>query len=129
LRVALQTVAGERCAAQQRAYTAAELTNRERLGDVVVRAQFEAENLVELLAAGGQHDDRHVAAGAEAAADLEPVDLRQHQVEHNEVDLPVAKELEGLLAVARLHDSEAVAFERIRQQLLDGILVVDEENR
>src|SRR5262249_13392224 len=129
LPVALKAIAGERRAAQQRADTAPELTNREGLGDVVVRAQLEAENLVELFTASGQHDDRHVAAGAEAAADLETVDLRQHQVEHDKVDLLVAEERERLFAVARLHDSEPVALERVGEELLDGILVVDEENR
>jgi hypothetical protein len=35
---------------------------------------------------------------------------------------------ERLLAVARRDDAEAVAFERIRQELLDRVLVVDEQD-
>src|SRR5580700_7971759 len=36
-----------------------QLTNRKRLGDVVVRTQFESDHLVYFLSAGSQHDDRN----------------------------------------------------------------------
>ena len=74
-------------AAQQRPHAAAELADRERLRDVVVRAELEPEHLVELVVAGGQHDDRHRALRAQALADLEAVEPRQHDVEHDEVDV------------------------------------------
>src|SRR6478752_3879818 len=60
-------------AAEQGPHARAELPDRERLGDVVVGAELEADDLVELVVAGGQHDDRHRAPGAELLADLEPV--------------------------------------------------------
>ena len=69
------------------------------------------------------------ALGAQALADLEPVELRQHQVEDDEVDVLLGEPRERLLAVARVHDPEAVALERVREELLDGVLVVDEEDR
>ena len=65
---------------------------------------------------------------AQPAAHLEPVELRQHEVEDDEVDPLVPKRCEGLLAVPRLHDPEALALERVREQLLHRILVVDEED-
>ena len=65
---------------------------------------------------------------AEALADLEPVELRQHQVEHDEVDVLLREARERLLAVARLDDAEAVALERVGEELLDGVLVVDEQD-
>ena len=45
-------------AAQHRLDPAGKLTRSERLGDVVVRAQFQPVDLVVLLAFGGQHDHR-----------------------------------------------------------------------
>ena len=36
--------------------------------------------------------------------------------------------LERLLAVPGLDDAEPVALQRVRQELLDGVLVVDEED-
>ena len=115
-------------AAQERPDAAPELPDRERLRDVVVGAELEPEHLVELVVAGREHDDRHGALGAQALADLEPVELREHDVEDDEVDGLLAEALERLLAVARRHDAEAVALERIGQKLLDGLLVVDEED-
>ena len=51
--------------AQQRAHAAHELGDRERLGDVVVGAELEAEHAVDLGVARRQHDDRHVRLGAQ----------------------------------------------------------------
>ncbi len=55
-----------------------QLAHRERLGDVVVRADLEAEELVPLLDAGRQHDDRdapRLVHAAELSAEGEPVDV------------------------------------------------------
>ena len=124
-----RVVAGRGRAAQERAHAAAELPDRERLRDVVVGAELEPEHLVELVVAGGEHDDRHGALRAQPLADLEPVELREHHVEHDQVDRLVAELPQRLLAVARLDDAEAVALERVGEELLDRVLVVDEEDR
>ena len=68
------------------------------------------------------------ARGAQALADLEPVELRQHQVEDDEVDALLGEPSQRLLAVARLDDAEPVPLERVGEELLDGVLVVDEED-
>src|SRR2546430_5842359 len=114
--------------AQKRAHPAAELANRERLRDVVVGAELETEHLVELVVARGQHDDRHGARGPEPLADLEAVELRQHHVEHDQVDVLALEAFECLLAVTRLQHTKAVAFEGIGEELLNRVLVVDEQN-
>ena len=67
-------------------------------------------------------------ARAQTLADLEPVEPRQHDVEHDQVDGLLARSAQRLFAVARRDDAETVALERIRQELLDGVLVVDEED-
>ena len=62
-----------------------QLAGAERLGQVVVGAEPEPEDLVALLALGRQHDDRDAALGAKLAADFQAVDLGQHQVEDHQV--------------------------------------------
>src|SRR4029078_7258166 len=106
----------------------AKLSDRERLRDVVVGPELEPEHLVELVVAGREHDDRHRALAPEAAADLEPVDLRKHDVEHDEVDRLLREPAQSLVAVAGLDDAIGVPLERVREGCLDRILVVDEEN-
>src|SRR5262249_30726966 len=88
----------------------------------------EAEDLVELVVAGREHDDRNGALGPQALADLEPVELRDHHVEHDEVYVLRPEPVDRLLAVARLQDAKALSLERIREELLHGVLVVDEED-
>ena len=66
--------------------------------------------------------------GAQAAADLEPVELRQHHVEHDEVERLLGEAVERLAAVDGLHDLVAVLAQRIGQQRLDRLLVVDEQD-
>ena len=106
-----------RCsAAQEGADAAAELADRERLGDVVVRAELEPEHLVELVVPRRQHDDRDGALRAQPPAHLEPVDAGKHDVEHDEVDRLLAEPPERLVAVARLHDPIPVPLERVREQ-------------
>src|SRR4051812_18246100 len=48
-------------ASQRRTHAASELPDRERLGDVVVGPHLQAEDLVDLVVLGGEHDDRHLA--------------------------------------------------------------------
>ena len=73
-----------RCAAEDALDAGDELARVERLRQVVVGADLEADDLVDVLVAGGQHQDRHVGGLADAPADLEPVDVGQHQVEDDQ---------------------------------------------
>ena len=75
-----------------------------------------------------QHDDRHLALGPQALADLEPVELRQHHVQDDQVDVLGLELPESLLAVPGLQDAKALAFQRVCEKLLNGVLVVNEED-
>ena len=101
---------------EERAHAAAELVDRKRLRDVVVGAELEPDHLVQLVVAGGEHDDRHRAAGAEPLADLEPIHVRQHDVEDDEIRVLGRKAIESLLTVEGGDDAETVAFERVPQK-------------
>ena len=58
-----------------------QLTDAERLGDIVVGADGEADEPVHLVGAGGDDDDVAVAEGADLAAHLHPVHAGQAQVQ------------------------------------------------
>ena len=62
-----------------------QLSAAEGLSDVVVCTQLQAEHLVDLVSLGREHDDRHLALRAQAPANLDPVDLRQHAIEHDHI--------------------------------------------
>ena len=98
--------------AQRRLDAAGELAQRERLGDVVVGAQLQPHHLVDLLGLGRQHDDRHRAAAAQPPADLEAVEPREHEVEHDEIERLLLEALQRLAAVGGLDDVVALLAKR-----------------
>ena len=120
----------ELAAAQLGADPAEQLADRERLGDVVVGADLEPDDLVDLLVLGGQQDDRHRAAGADVAADVEPGAARHHDVEDQQVEAGVlAAELAvGVLAVDGQRDLEALLLERVADGVAHrGLVVCDQD--
>ena len=64
-------------AAQHRTDASQQLTRVERLRNVVVGADFQPHDAIDLFAFGGDHNDRHrVALAAQAAADGQPIFAR-----------------------------------------------------
>src|SRR6188472_1517159 len=87
---------------EERPDAAQELAKGERLGHVVVGAELEAHDLVELVAARREEQHRRLGARrAEAAQHLEPVDARELHVEDDEVRCLGRGVLQALLARAR----------------------------
>jgi hypothetical protein len=113
---------------QERPNAAPELADRERLRDVVVRTDLQTEHLVDLVVAGRQHDDGNGAQGTHAAAHLEPVHPGEHEIQNDEIGMIGGKALEGFLPAPRLDDLVSLPLERVGQELLNGLLVVDEQN-
>jgi len=97
------------------------------LRDVVVGAHFEHEYRVDLFTLRAHDDDRHLAARADLAADVESRHLGQHEIEQHEVEGLLREERDGLLAVARDGDVEALAVETDRQRVDERLLVLDEQ--
>ena len=116
-------------AAQERLDPAHQLAQAERLGQVVVGAELEADDLVDLVVACRQHQDGRLGAGrAEPAQDLEAVDARQAHVEHDEVRRLARGELEPLLAGPGDGDLVALLLEGVLDAARDGELVFDDQD-
>jgi hypothetical protein len=114
-------------AAPHRADPRDQLPRGERLGQVVVGADPQADELVDLLGAGGQHDDVGVAEGADAPARLDAVHPGQHEVQHDHLRLEGLGQRDRLLAVAGRGDLEAFAFQVAGDQPYQRRLVVDHQ--
>ncbi len=70
-------------AAEQRVDARRQLGGEKGFGDIVVRAGHKARDLVHLLRARREHDDADgLVRRTDAAADLEAVDIRQHDVQN-----------------------------------------------
>src|SRR4051795_7058626 len=106
-----------------------ELTRVEGLRQIVVGADLEPDDLVDVLVTRGQHQDRDVGALADPPADLEPVHVRQHQVEHDQAGLLLGDLLERLLAGPDRADPVARVLQVERDEGRDRGLVLDDQNR
>jgi hypothetical protein len=98
-------------------YPGGELAGAVRLGEVVVGAEVQAQEHVLLGTAGGEQQNRNVGGfGAQNAADIEPVDVRQHYIEYDEIRLcgaspfqccsPVGHDLNGVTLTFQINPDE-----------------------
>ena len=78
-----------------------QLRRVEGLGDVVVRPQTQAPNLVRRLGAGGDHQNGHVDPVPDQAAHIAAIAPREHQIQQNQAVAPVQRLGDRLLAVVR----------------------------
>ena len=84
----------------------------------------------ELLGAGGEHDDRHVSGAAtlaQAPADLDPGDRRQHPIEHDEVGQSLVDHHQGFLAVGAHSDAIALLLEVVAKQGGERVFILDDQ--
>ena len=123
-----EAAAAGRPPAQQRPDPRQQLAALEGLHQVVVGAAVEAVDPVLGLGAGGQHQDRHVAVGAQPAADLDAVEARQAEVEDDEVGDEPGGGVERVDAVRRGAHLVALVAQRAAQDVGDLGVVLDQEH-
>jgi hypothetical protein len=114
--------------AEDGADTCDQLARAERLREVVVGTEFEAEQLVELVVARGQHDDRDGRVAAELAGDVEPVEPRQTEIEDDEIGPALADRRQRRGTVGRGEDRETRMLEVVAGEHGDLRFVVDDED-
>ena len=115
-------------AAQQCSHPAAELAHRERLRDVVVGAELEAEHLVDSSSRAVSMMIGTVLRARRRLQTSRPSSPGSIRSSTTRSAALLREGVERLLAVARLHDPVTVALERVAEQLLHGFLVVHEED-
>ncbi len=95
--------------AQHRADTSQQLTRVERFRNVVVGADFQPHDAIDLFAFRGDHNDRHrVALATQTAADGQAVFARQHQIEHHQMEGFTGQQAIHLLSVGNAANLEAL---------------------
>ena len=87
-----------------------------------------AENLIHILALGGQHDDRHVGVVADGTAHALARNAGKHQVQDHQIEMMLGELLERLLTVADGGDPVILALEISRNRVADGFFVFDQKD-
>ncbi len=103
-------------AAQHRVDPCQQFARIERFGEIIVRAHFEAEDAIDILAARGQHDDRHLRFRAHLAAQAEAIFARQHHIEDQQVDAMIGHRAGHLASIGCGGHVAAVAAQVFRDQ-------------
>ena len=108
-----------------------ELHDVERLGDVLLYALLEREDLREVLRLAGEHDHGELG-GRRIVPDLHQrhpaVDPRHHDVEHDDVHPLASEQLDALGAVLRAQHVHAVGLETQADHLDYRLVIVDDEH-
>ena len=106
-----------------------QLTGPEWFGDVVVGADLEPDDDVDLLGLRGEDDDRHAQAClANVAADVKPGNVRKHDVEQDQVRLVELDPSHRLTAGLRLDHLIAFFLQGKVDGLADHGLVVHDQD-
>src|SRR6202165_1882381 len=120
---------GQRRTPQVRVDPGREDARVERLGDVVVGANLETDDLVHLGRPAGQHDHRaEEPLTAQLADDLSAADVRQHPVDQHEVWLGARGQLDRLRAGRRFERLVALELADLGDEHPDWSVVLDHEN-
>ena len=101
----------------------------ERLGQVIIRAELEAEDLINIFVAGGEHQNGGgILRSAQSAADFKTIQFREHEVQHNERRMFTRNRVERGFSIAHGLNAKTFAFEVQARQLDDGWFVIDEKD-
>ena len=115
-------------ATQQRPHPRQQFIGAERFHEVIVRAGVEAGDAVLDLPLGREHEDRFgVAEPAQFGAQREAVELREHDVEEQEVGLFLERAVQALDAVGGGEDTVALGLEHVGQRRAHGGFVFDDQ--
>ena len=94
--------------AQMRLDAGHQFARAERLGDVVVAADFKAENAIDLIGSRRQKNDRRArefGGLADLPAKIEPILPGQHHVQHDEIGLPALQFLQRIARAVQQIDT------------------------
>jgi hypothetical protein len=122
-------------AAQDGADARQQFARLERLGQVVVGAQLQADDPVHGVALGGEHEHRHLRRmalqRADAAAHLQAVHVGQHEVQDHEVGQgPGVRSLQlrqAALAIRAVRDLQARLAQVLAHHLREAGVVFDHQ--
>ena len=114
--------------ANGRADAREQLTRAERLFDVVVRTEIECRDLVALVRACRNDNDRQIRPRANLFEDIHSVHIGKAKVENDEIGRDFAQPGLGLVATLDAFDEIAFRLQIIGQQQAERLLVLDDED-
>src|SRR6516225_9274540 len=100
----------------------------ERLNDVVVGPGLQAQDHVDGVGLGRQHDDRHARFRADLTAYIDSVRAREHQVQQHQIRPGIPECLDRLIAVSYEGRLETLTAKHDTEHLGEGGVVIDDQH-
>ena len=97
------------------------------LCEVIVGAKLQAEDPVDVVAFGRQHDGRDIAHATDLLQDIEPAHTWQHDIEYDEVEVAGPQRFDTLFAAQARDDSQVVRLEILLEHLAQCPVVIDDK--
>src|SRR5205085_12354966 len=105
-----------------------QLAGVEGFWEVIVGAQLEPDDTVDILASRREHDHRNFAALPQPAKNLETVYARQHDVEHYQVDRGLGGVLQSAPAFVLAANGESLALQKFAEETAQLRVIVDQQD-
>lgn len=116
---------------QKRAHPSPQLSDHERLGQVVGGSKIEPGDDVLLRNSGSEHEDRalraQLARGAEFPKNLESAEAGHHDIKEDKVGVELAVQREPLVAIGGEVHVVVLDGERVANQAPQVRVVIDHE--
>ena len=114
--------------AQDGAQSRQQLARLEGLGKIVVRTEFETHDTIQRIAARREHEHRHVGLRAQAAAQIEAIGIRQHEIEDHRVEGFRCDQLHGTRAGAGARGAKARLAQVVGDHRGEAGIIFDEQD-
>ncbi|KAG1265605.1 hypothetical protein G6F66_014139 [Rhizopus arrhizus] len=115
--------------AHQRAYPGQQHARLHGFDDVIVGAGLQPQDLVQVVLARGQHQDRHIGKAADLPAPIDAAQARQHQVQHHQFRCMLAARRAGQVAAGHVLYGEAMFVQIVADQLGQAAIVFHQQDR
>ena len=101
---------------------------RKRFCDIVVRTQTKSPDLINVVFFRGDHKNRHILDCADFPADLKPVNIRQHEIQNEQIIISLQGRFEPGLSVGLDIHLKITQFKVILFQIGNGFLIFHYQN-
>ena len=105
-----------------------QLVRAEGLGEVIIRAEVQCGDLVLLMRAGGDHHHRQSGPGANLPENVQPVHVRQAQVQNHQIGTVRGDHGHGLGPGGGPHGLIAIGGENGGDEVGDALFILHNEN-
>ncbi len=130
--IAASTLLTELGAPQQCLDTRLQLTRAERLAQIIISAQFQADDPVGFVRTGGQHDDRHMRLArmlTDPFAQTETVFIGQHHIKDQQITGFFVEGAAKISAITHRAHLKTGTTQVGVQQLANLLIVIHQQDR